>query len=96
MCSDERIHMCALVALTEDVSTTHFSTHRAIRVASWTGRNRRHPVLNDNYFQVEFSDRDRRVYAMLPPEQQSIDGFARAARGNADIKGAVGTVSRKA
>jgi len=59
------IHMHDLVALTDDVTTTHFATHQPLQL-------RRGQVgtivmsLDDNHFQVEFSDRDGRAYAMLP------------------------------
>ena len=54
-----------LVALTEDVAATHFTTHRPLQL-------RRGQVgtvvmtLDGTHFHVEFSDRDGRPYAMLP------------------------------
>jgi Domain of unknown function (DUF4926) len=54
-----------VVALTEDVPATHFTTHRPLQL-------RRGQVgtvvmtLDENHFQVEFSDREGRAYAMLP------------------------------
>ena len=59
------IHVHDLVALTEDVAATHFITHQPLQL-------RRGQVgtvvmlLNGNHFQVEFSDREGRAYAMLP------------------------------
>jgi hypothetical protein len=59
------IHMHDVVALTEDVPATHFITHRPLQL-------RRGQVgtvvmtLDENHFQVEFSDREGRAYAMLP------------------------------
>jgi hypothetical protein len=59
------IHLHDLVALTEDVAATHFITHQPLRL-------RRGQVgtvvipLNEDDFQVEFSDREGRAYAMLP------------------------------
>ncbi len=59
------IHMHDLVALTEDVGATHFITHQPLQL-------RRGQVgtvvmlLNENHFQVEFSDREGRAYAVLP------------------------------
>lgn len=59
------IQMHDLVALTEDVAVTHFVTQRPLQL-------RRGQVgtvvmkLDENHFQVEFSDREGRAYAMLP------------------------------
>src|SRR5437773_11598239 len=59
------IHMHDVVALTEDVAATHFLTHQPLQL-------RRGQVgtvvtlLDKNHFQVEFSDRDGRAYAILP------------------------------
>ena len=59
------IHMHDVVALTEDVPATHFITHRPLQL-------RRGQVgtvvmtLDENHFQVVFSDREGRAYAMLP------------------------------
>ncbi len=59
------IQMHDLVALTEDVATTHFTTHRPLQL-------RRGQVgtvvmmLDEGHFQVEFSDREGRAYAILP------------------------------
>ncbi len=59
------IHMHDLVALTEDVAATHFITPQPLQL-------RRGQVgtvvmlLNENHFQVEFSDREGRAYAVLP------------------------------
>jgi hypothetical protein len=60
-----QIQMHDLVALTEDVATTHFATHRPLQL-------RRGQVgtivmmLDNDHFQVEFSDREGRAYAILP------------------------------
>ena len=61
----EKIQLHDVVALTEDVATTHFLTHQPLQL-------RRGQVgtvvtlLDKNHFQVEFSDRDGRAYAILP------------------------------
>ena len=59
------IQMHGLVALTEDVAATHFTKHRPLQL-------RRGQVgtvvmtLDGTHFQVEFSDREGRAYAMMP------------------------------
>ncbi len=59
------IQLHDLVALTEDVATTHFASHRPLQL-------RRGQVgtvvlmLDEDHVQVEFSDRDGRAYAILP------------------------------
>ena len=61
----DKIQLHDVVALVEDISTTHFLTHQPLQL-------RRGQVgtvvmlLNSNRFQVEFSDSDGRAYAMLP------------------------------
>jgi hypothetical protein len=59
------IHMHDLVALTEDVAATHFITHQPLRLRRGQVGTVVMP-LNGNDFQVEFSDREGRAYAMLP------------------------------
>jgi hypothetical protein len=60
-----KIQLHDVVALIEDVPTTHFLTHEPLQL-------RRGQVgtvvmlLNNEHFQVEFADRDGRAYAMLP------------------------------
>jgi hypothetical protein len=59
------IRMHDLVALMEDTRATHFISHQPVQL-------RRGQigtvvmVLGDDHFQVEFSDRDGRAYALLP------------------------------
>jgi hypothetical protein len=61
----DKIQLHDVVALVEDISTTHFLTHQPLQL-------RRGQVgtvvmlLNSNRFQVEFSDGHGRAYAMLP------------------------------
>ncbi len=61
----DKIQLHDVVALVEDIPTTHFLTHQPLQL-------RRGQVgtvvmlLNSNRFQVEFSDSDGRAYAMLP------------------------------
>ena len=58
------IQMHDLVALTENVATTHFATHRPLQL-------RRGQVgtvvmmLDNDHFQLEFSAREGRAYAIL-------------------------------
>jgi hypothetical protein len=59
------IHMQDLVALTEDVAATHFITHQPLQLRRGQVGTVVMP-LNENDFQVEFSDREGRAYAMLP------------------------------
>ena len=54
-----------LVALTEDVATTHFATHQPLQLRRGQVGTVVMP-LDADHFQVEFSDRDGRAYAMLP------------------------------
>ena len=54
-----------LVALTEDVAATHFATRRPLQLRRGQVGTIVMP-LDDNHFQVEFSDREGRAYAMLP------------------------------
>jgi hypothetical protein len=60
-----KIQLYDVVALMEDVAATHFLTHQPLQL-------RRGQVgtvvmlLDNNHFQVEFSDRDGRAYAVLP------------------------------
>jgi hypothetical protein len=61
----DKIQLHDVVALVEDIPTTHFLTHQPLQL-------RRGQVgtvvmlLNSDRFQVEFSDGDGRAYAMLP------------------------------
>ena len=54
-----------LVALTEDVAATHFTTHRPLKLQRGQVGTVIMP-LDGNHFQVEFADRDGRAYAILP------------------------------
>jgi len=54
-----------LVALTEDVAATHFATHQPLQLRRGQVGTVVMP-LDADHFQVEFSDRDGRAYAMLP------------------------------
>ena len=58
------IQMHDLVALTKDVAATHFITHQPLQLRRGQVGTVVMP-LNGN-FQVEFSDREGRAYAMLP------------------------------
>jgi hypothetical protein len=61
----DRIQLHDVVALTEDVSTTHFFTRQALHLRR--GQVGTVVMLLDNdHFQVEFSDRNGRAYAILP------------------------------
>jgi hypothetical protein len=63
MTNDIRMH--DLVALTEDVAAKHFITHQPLQLRRGQVGTIVMP-LNGNHFQVEFSDREGRAYAMLP------------------------------
>jgi hypothetical protein len=61
----DKIQLHDVVALMEDVAATHFLTHRPLQLRR--GQLGTVVLLLDNdYFQVEFSDRDGRAYAVLP------------------------------
>jgi hypothetical protein len=63
MTNEIQIH--DLVALTEDVATIHFATHRPLQLRR--GQVGTVVIMFDNdHFQVEFSDREGRAYAILP------------------------------
>jgi Domain of unknown function (DUF4926) len=59
------IQMHDLVALTEDVAAMHSSTRQPLQLRRGQVGTVVMP-LNGDHFQVEFSDRDGRAYAMLP------------------------------
>lgn len=60
-----QIQMHDVVALTEDVPATHFVTRKPLQLRRGQVGTVVMPLAED-HFQVEFSDRDGRAYAMLP------------------------------
>jgi hypothetical protein len=60
-----KIQLHDVVALTEDVSATHFLSHKPVQLRRAQIRTLV-MVLDDNRFQVEFSDSEGHAYAMLP------------------------------
>jgi hypothetical protein len=60
-----KIQLHDVVALMEDVQATHFLTHEPLQLRRGQIGTVVMP-LGDNQFQVEFSGRDGRAYAMLP------------------------------
>jgi hypothetical protein len=60
-----KIQMNDLVALTEDVAATHFAAHQPLQLRRGQVGTVVMP-LDADHFQVEFSDRDGRAYALLP------------------------------
>ena len=59
-----KIQLHDVVALMEDVPATHFLTHKPLQLRR--GQIGTVMLLDDNRFQVEFSDSNGRAYAMLP------------------------------
>jgi Domain of unknown function (DUF4926) len=61
----DKIQLHDVVALTKNVAATHFLTHQPLQLRR--GQVGTVVLLLDNdYFQVEFADRDGRAYAILP------------------------------
>lgn len=62
----DKIQLHDVVALMEDVAATHFLTHQPLQLRRGQVGTLVMP-LDDNHFQVEFSDDHGRAYAILPP-----------------------------
>jgi hypothetical protein len=60
----DKIQLHDVVALVEDVAATHFLTHQPLQLRRGQVGTVVMPLQN-NHFQVEFSDADGRAYAIL-------------------------------
>jgi hypothetical protein len=68
---NSEIHMHDVVALLEDTTTEHFLTHRPLRLR----RGQVGTVVmtyDGSAFEVEFSGRDGRAYAILPVKAEKL------------------------